>query len=146
MVVENTQVRGILSVIWQYICQPSQQSNGIINTSQERFIYLGSNYFALCGFPRVSRAGPPNSSQPTSLSYLHRFKIIPNSTCPRGLKEEKTINDIILNCTQLEKERRILRSAIVRSGETWPPLFEQITRKHIKPFTKSVRSIDFNTL
>jgi len=35
-------------------------------------------------------------------SYLHKFKIIPNSTCPCGLKEEQTINHIILNCTQLE--------------------------------------------
>ena len=25
-------------------------------------------------------------------SYLHRFKIIPNSTCPCRLKEEQTIN------------------------------------------------------
>ena len=40
-------------------------------------------------------------------SYVHRFKIIPNSTCSCGLKEQ-TINHIILNCTQLENERRIL--------------------------------------
>ena len=71
-------------------------------------------------------------------SYLHRFKIIPNSTCPCGLKEEQTINHVILNCTQLENERRILRSAIVRTGDTWPPLFEQLTRKDIKTFTKFV--------
>jgi len=45
--------------------------------------------------------------------YLHRFKIIPNSTCPFGLKEEQTVNHIILICTQLENERRILRNAIV---------------------------------
>jgi len=40
--------------------------------------------------------------------YLHRFKIIPNATCPCGLKEEQTINHIILNYTQLENERRVL--------------------------------------
>jgi len=79
-------------------------------------------------------------------SYLHRFKIIPNSTCPCGLKEEQTINHIILNCTQLENVRRILRKAIVRTGYTWPPPFEQLTRKHIKTFTKFVRSIDFSAL
>ena len=56
-------------------------------------------------------------------SYLHRFKIIPNPTCPCRLKEEQTISHIILNCTQLEKERRILRKAIVRTGDTWPPCF-----------------------
>jgi hypothetical protein len=46
-------------------------------------------------------------------SYLHSVKIIPNSTRPCRLKEEQTINHIILNCTQLENERRILRNAIV---------------------------------
>jgi len=71
-------------------------------------------------------------------SYLHRFKIIPNSMCPCGLKEEQTINHTILNCTQLENERRILRNVIGRTGDTWPPPFEHLTRKHIKTFTKFV--------
>jgi len=51
MVKEDTQVRGIVFVISQNICQPSQQSNGIINTSQERFIYLGSNCLHFAVFP-----------------------------------------------------------------------------------------------
>ena len=76
-------------------------------------------------------------------SYLHRFKIIPNSTCPCGLKEEQTNNHIILNCTLLENERRILRIAIFRTGDIWPPPFEQLARNHVKTFTKFVRSIDF---
>jgi hypothetical protein len=63
-------------------------------------------------------------------SYLHRFKIIPNSTCPCRLREEQTINHIILNCTQLANERRILRNAIIRTDDTWPPSYE-LTRKHI---------------
>jgi len=79
-------------------------------------------------------------------SYLHRFKIIPNSTCPCGLNEGQTIKHIILSCTQLENERKILQSAIVRAGDTWPPLFEQLTKKHIKTFTQFVRSKDFSTL
>jgi hypothetical protein len=45
-------------------------------------------------------------------SYLHRFKIIPNSTCPCRLQEEQTINHIIFKCTQLENERKILQNAI----------------------------------
>jgi len=65
-------------------------------------------------------------------SYLHRFKIIPNSTCPCGLNEEQTTKHIILSCTQLENERKIVRSAMVRAGDTWPPLFEQLTKKHIR--------------
>ena len=79
-------------------------------------------------------------------SYFHRFKIISNPTYPCRLKEEQTINHIILNCTQLENKRRILRNATVRTGDTWPPLFEQLTRKHMKSFTKFVRSIDFSAL
>ena len=79
-------------------------------------------------------------------SYLHRFKIIPNSTCPCGLKEEQTIKHIILNCTQLETERRILRNTIVRTGDVLPPPFEQLTRKNIKTFTKFVSSRDFKAL
>ena len=77
-------------------------------------------------------------------SYLHRFKIIPNSTCPCILQEQ-TINHIIFKCTQLENER-ILQNAITRTGDTWPPLYEQLTRKHIKLFIQFVRSIDFSTL
>ena len=72
--------------------------------------------------------------------------MIPNPTCPCRLKEEQTINQIILNCTQLENERRVLENAIVRTAETWPPPFEQLTRNHINTFTKFVRSTDFSTL
>ena len=79
-------------------------------------------------------------------SYLHRFKIIPNSKRPCGLKEEQTINHIILICTQLRNERRILRNSVVRARDTWPPPFEQLKRNHIKTFTKIVRSIDFSAL
>ena len=79
-------------------------------------------------------------------SYLHRLKIIPNSTCPCGLKEEQTINQTILNCTQLENHRRILRNTTVRTDETWPAPFEQLTRNHIKTFTKFVISINFSAL
>ena len=75
-------------------------------------------------------------------SHLHKFKIIPNSTCPCGLKKEQTISHIILNFTQLKNDRRILGNATVRTGDTWPPPFEQLTRKHIKTFTKFVTSID----
>ena len=46
-------------------------------------------------------------------SYLHRFKFIPNLTCFCSIKEEQTVNHIILNCTQLENERRFLRSTTV---------------------------------
>jgi hypothetical protein len=79
-------------------------------------------------------------------SYLHRFKIIPNSTCPCRLKEEQTINHIIFNCTQLENQRSTLLKAIVRTGDTWPPPFEHFTSKHIKIFTKFVKLIDFSKL
>jgi hypothetical protein len=94
----------------------------------------------------------PNSAEFTAVvtghgltsSHLHRFKIIPNSTCPCRLKEEQTINRIILNCTQLENEGSALRNATVRTGDTRPPPTEQFTSKHIKTFTKFVKSTDFS--
>jgi hypothetical protein len=79
-------------------------------------------------------------------SYLHRFKIIPNSTCPCRIQEEQTINHTIFKCTQLENERKILQNAITQTGDTWPTPFAQLTRKHIKLFIKFVKSIDFSTL
>jgi hypothetical protein len=79
-------------------------------------------------------------------SYHHNFKIIPNSTCPCRLKEEQIINRTILNCTQLENERKVLQNAIVRTGDTCPPPLEHLTRNHIKTFIKFVRSIDFGAL
>jgi len=39
-------------------------------------------------------------------SYLHRFKIIPNSTCPCGLNDEQSIKHLILDCMQLENEKK----------------------------------------
>jgi hypothetical protein len=78
--------------------------------------------------------------------YRHTFKFIPSSTCPCRIKEEQTINHIIMNCTKLENERRLLLNAAVRTGDTWPPLFEQLTRKHIKTFRKLAKSIDFSAL
>ena len=44
--------------------------------------------------------------------YLNRFKFIPNSTCSCRIKEEQTIRQIILNCTQLENGKKMLRNAI----------------------------------
>ena len=73
-------------------------------------------------------------------SYLHKFKFIPNSTCPCRLKDEQTINHIILNCTQLENERRILRNPIVRTGDTWPPPFEKLTRKQVADLRLSLHA------
>jgi hypothetical protein len=79
-------------------------------------------------------------------SYLHRFKITPNSTCPCRLQEEQAINHVIFKCTQLENERKILQNAITRTGDTWPAPCAQLTRKHIKLFMKFVKSIDISTL
>ena len=78
--------------------------------------------------------------------YLHRFHVIPNSTCPCRLEEKQTNNHIIFNCTQLQKERRNLRNAIARTGDTWPPPLEQLTRRHIKEFMKFITSIDFKAI
>jgi len=59
---------------------------------------------------------------------------------------KQTVKHIILQCTQLENERRILRNATVRTGDSWLPPFEQLTGNHIETFTEFVRSIDFSAL
>jgi hypothetical protein len=79
-------------------------------------------------------------------SYLHRFKIIPNSTCPCKLNEEQTIHHIIFKCTKLVNDREILQNAKTRTCDTWPTPYEQLTGKHIKLFLRFIKSIDFNTL
>lgn len=79
-------------------------------------------------------------------SYLHRFKIIPTPTCPCRLKEEQTVNHIILRCATLIKERRILRASIIRTGQTWPPPFDQFTTAYLKSFRKFIKSIEFGKM
>jgi len=81
-----------------------------------------------------------------SLSLTHTHTHTHTHTCPCRLQEEQTINHIIFKCTQLENERRILQTAITRTGDTWPTPYEQLTGKHIKLFIQFVRSIDFSTL
>jgi hypothetical protein len=75
-------------------------------------------------------------------SYLHRFKIIKNSTCPCRLQEKQTIYKLSFKCTQLENETKNLQNAITLTGDTWPPSYQQLTRKHINLFIKFVRSIE----
>jgi len=78
-------------------------------------------------------------------SYRHRFKIISQFNVPLWTTR-RTINHKIFDFTQMENKKRILRNAIVRTGDTWPPPSEQLTRKHINTFTKFITSIDFNVL
>jgi len=135
----------------------TEGKENIITKWQEQWTSCTKGAISKLFFPHIKdrmRTRIPISAEFTAMvtghgltrSYLHRFKIIPNPICPCRLKEEQTVNHLILNCTQLEKERRILRNAIVRTGDTWPPPFEQLTRKHIRTFTKFVRSIDFSAL
>ncbi|KAJ4427061.1 hypothetical protein ANN_26860 [Periplaneta americana] len=74
-----------------------------------------------------------------------RFKIIPTPS-PCRLKEEQTVNHIILRCATLIKERRILRASIIRTGQTWPPPFDQFTTTYLKSFRKFIKSIEFGKM
>jgi hypothetical protein len=54
----------------------------------------------------------------TIRSYVHRFKIIENATCPCN-KGDQTIDHLLNQCTLLQKERDILKNNILKSGN-WP--------------------------
>jgi len=62
-------------------------------------------------------------------SYLHRFLIIPNSTCPCELEEQQIFKNVILNCTQLEKVGKSLRNAIARTCEPGHPRWNNSREK-----------------
>ena len=49
-------------------------------------------------------------------SYLHRFKIIEAPTCPCGTRDQN-IDNLLFECELLNKERAILKQAIVKTND-----------------------------
>ena len=77
-------------------------------------------------------------------SYLHRFNITDNPTCPCN-NEAQTIDHLIYQCPLVEKERNILRNQVIKAG-CWPPNKEDFIKKHFKQFIQFANSIDFKKL
>jgi len=80
-----------------------------------------------------------------SKSYLHRFKLIDNPTCPCN-EGQQTSEHIIFECNIFEAQRTSLIKQIMVSGGTWLPANDQLITKYLNTFSKFVKSIDFQKL
>jgi len=78
-------------------------------------------------------------------SYLHRFKIIDDPTCPCQMDSQST-EHLIRECTILNKQRETLKNGITKAGGRWPPSNSELVNKYTKLFQKFVNSINFEVL
>jgi len=78
-------------------------------------------------------------------SYLHRFGILDNQTCPcKG--GDQTPEHLIYHCNLLETQRGVMKQTIQKSRGTWPTTNKELITKYLGPFTTFVNSTDFNIL
>ena len=78
-------------------------------------------------------------------SYLHRFKLLDNPTCPCNVGHQTT-EHLIYRCRITEKESRILQRTITASGGKWPPSNKDLLHRHLQAFQKFTKAIDFSLL
>jgi hypothetical protein len=78
-------------------------------------------------------------------SYLHRFKLAEDLTCPCN-QGPQTPDHIIYDCDIIEAQRSYLIKQITLSGGTWPPTKNELIAKYLKVFTIFVKLIDFEKL
>jgi hypothetical protein len=78
-------------------------------------------------------------------SYLHRFGIIDNQTCPCKGGDQTTVH-IIHHCSILETQRDVMKQTIQKRGGKWPTSNKELIEKHLKAFTMFIISIDFDKL
>jgi hypothetical protein len=77
-------------------------------------------------------------------TYLHRFYISGEQTCPCG-KGDQTTEHIIYDCDRLKEERDRLRAA-VNKADDWPTSKRNLITRHYKEFSKFINSIFFEEL
>jgi len=73
-------------------------------------------------------------------SYIYRFKITDNATCPCNMKDQ-TLDHRLNNCTRHKKQRDLIRQEILKTG-SWPGSNKELTSKHLKPFLIFTKQID----
>ena len=78
-------------------------------------------------------------------SYLHRFKVIDDPTCPCQMGSQST-EHLIRESTILNKQWETLKSGITKAGGRWPPSNSELVNKYTKLFQKFVNSINFEGL
>jgi len=77
-------------------------------------------------------------------SYLHRFEKIEAPTCPCGTRDQN-IDHLLFECELLNKERAILKQAIVKTND-WPTSKRDLLRKYYKEFTQFTNKIPFDEI
>jgi len=77
-------------------------------------------------------------------SYLHRFKIIEEPTCPCGTAEQTT-DHLIFECETITKERERLKTTALQNG-SWPTNKKDLIRRHYTDSAKFINDIPFDKL
>jgi hypothetical protein len=78
-------------------------------------------------------------------SYLHRFKLADNPTCPCH-EGAQSPEHTIYECKILGQQRSFLKQHITASGGHWPPANSELVAKYLNAFSRVIKSIDFNKL
>jgi hypothetical protein len=81
----------------------------------------------------------------TLRSYLHRFKIIDDPTCPCQTGSQTTEHPI-RECTILNKQRDTIKNGITNARGRWPLSNTELANRHTDLFQKFVNSINFEEL
>jgi hypothetical protein len=77
-------------------------------------------------------------------AYLHHFKIIDSPECPCD-GGNQTVDHLIYDCTELQREREKLISNISKQ-DNWLVNKSDLMNKHIKHYIQFTNSIDFEKL
>jgi hypothetical protein len=78
-------------------------------------------------------------------SYLYRFKIIGDPTCPCQMGSLST-KHLIRECTILNKQRDTLKNGITNAGGSWPLSNSELANRYTELFQKFVNSINVEDL
>jgi hypothetical protein len=78
-------------------------------------------------------------------SYLHRFKLADDPTCPCN-EEVQTPEHVIYDCKILEQQRSALIRQIAARGEKWPPANNELVENYLNDFLFFFKSINFQQL
>lgn len=78
-------------------------------------------------------------------TYLHRFKIADDPTCPCN-EGQQTPDHIIFDCSILEAQRSSMIRQIMLNGGPWPPPKDELINRHLTAFLSFVKQIDFQKL
>jgi hypothetical protein len=78
-------------------------------------------------------------------SYLHRFKLADNPTCPCN-EGVQTPEHIIYDCKILESQRSSFIRHIADRAGNWPPANDELVATYLNAFSRFIKSIDFQKL